>query len=113
MKPVDIAHSRRENALTITWDDGIVSRLEVPYLRGWCPCATCQGHGKRVKFREPPGPVTAEGIYEMGSYAIAVRYSDGHDAGIYSWTWLRRIAPESPPSGLKRGAFEGERYFPS
>jgi DUF971 family protein len=109
-QPVDIAHHRRRNVLAIEWDDGVTSELPVPYLRGWCPCASCQGHGTTVRHQPPAGPVEIEGIYEMGAYAIAIRFSDGHDAGIFSWSWLRQIAPETPPLGLKHGAFVGSTY---
>ena len=109
-KPVDIAHHLERNLLAIEWDDGVMSELPIPYLRGWCPCASCQGHGNTVVYREPTTVVQAEGIYEMGAYAIAIRFSDGHDAGIFSWSWLRQIAPESPPEGLKYGSFVGGTY---
>jgi DUF971 family protein len=46
----------------------------------------------------------------MGSYAIGIRFSDGHDSGIYTWTWLREIATENPPQGFKRGVFRGGRF---
>ena len=42
--PVDLAHHVRDNALEISWADGLSARLPVPLLRGWCPCAACQGH---------------------------------------------------------------------
>lgn len=109
-KPVDIAHAPKHNTLTVTWDDGIVSTYPVPYLRGWCPCAGCQGHGNAVVYREASEEIGAAGIYEIGAYAITIRFSDGHDAGIYSWQWLRAIAPETPPTGLKRGRFDGGLY---
>lgn len=108
--PTDIAHARRRNLLVVTWEDGIVSELPVSYLRGWCPCAQCQGHGIEIHFREPTADVTIDALFEMGAYALGVRFSDGHDAGIYSWSWLRRIAAETPPLGLKRGFFRGDTY---
>ena len=111
-RPVDIAHSPKRNHLTVTWDDGSVSELPVPYLRGWCPCAACQGHGIEIAYRTPPEDISIQGLYEMGAYALGIRFSDGHDSGIYSWTWLKKIAPESEPEGLKHGRFVSERYEP-
>ncbi|MFO0634616.1 MAG: DUF971 domain-containing protein [Nannocystaceae bacterium] len=109
-QPLDVAHHRGENLLAIAWADGTTSELPIPYLRGWCPCAQCQGHGDVVRFHEPAADVTAVGLYEMGAYALGIRFSDGHDAGIYSWTWLRQLAPESPPAGRKRGLFRAGRF---
>ncbi len=105
MTPVDIAHAPADNTLAITWPDGVCSVLPVPYLRGWCPCAQCQGHGDVVRWLGAPASITAVEIHEMGAYAIAIRFSDGHDAGIFSWQWLRALAPESEPRGLKHGEF--------
>jgi DUF971 family protein len=30
-------------------------------------------------------------VEPVGSYAIRIRWNDGHNAGIYSWEHLRRI----------------------
>lgn len=106
-RPSDVAHSPAANALTITWaDDGFVSTYPVPYLRGWCPCAGCQGHSTTVAHRPAPDSVKIDALWEVGAYALGVRFSDGHDDGIYSWAWLRSIAFETPPVGRKLGTFE-------
>ncbi len=112
MKPVDIAHSKSRNALLVTWDDDVVSTLPVDYLRGWCPCAGCQGHGVVVEYKPASADVTVDGLFELGSYALGIRFSDGHDAGIYTWEWLRKISAEAEPKGLKNGRFELGAYHP-
>ena len=111
-RPTDIAHSRKRNLLIVTWEDGTATELPVPYLRGWCPCASCQGHGTTANFQEAPEGITAEGLFEMGSYALGIRFSDGHDTGIFTWDWFRAIAAESDPPGLKYGSFAGGIYRP-
>lgn len=111
-QPVDVALSRSQAQLTIEWDDGVVSRLPIAYLRGWCPCAACQGHGVVVEFHEAEAGLGIELMAEAGAYALHLRFSDGHDSGIYTWDWLRKISPESPPEGLKNGRFVGGRFEP-
>lgn len=46
------------------------------------------------------GPATAVGAELVGNYALRIRFSDGHDTGIYSWQYLREIDPSraDPPS---------------
>jgi DUF971 family protein len=112
MRPEEVVHDRGRNVLEIRWEDGTLSVLPASYLRGWCPCAVCQGHGTVVRHHPPTAPVAIDGLHEIGAYAIAIRFSDGHDCGIYAWTHLRSIAPESPPVGLKRGAFTPQGYVP-
>jgi len=109
-RPSDVAHDPRANTLTITWPDGFQSVYPAAYLRAWCPCAGCQGHGIRVAYREAPATTRIADLWEVGAYALGIKFADGHDAGIYTWSWLRSIAYESPPVGRKLGAFESGLY---
>lgn len=109
-RPVDVALSRSKGMLSIEWEDGVVSHLPIAYLRGWCPCAGCQGHGTVVEFHPADPALGIEGMAEAGAYALHLRFTDGHDTGIYTWTWLRQIAPESPPEGYKQGRFVAGRF---
>jgi DUF971 family protein len=109
-RPSDVAHDPRNNTLTIAWPDGFRSCYPVAYLRAWCPCAGCQGHSTRVAYREPPADARAADLWEVGAYALGIKYADGHDAGIYTWDWLRSIAFESRPVGRKLGAFDSGVY---
>jgi DUF971 family protein len=112
-RPIDIAYSIKKNALLVTWEDGQIDTFEVPYLRGWCPCASCQGHGSVAAYHEAPEGIRIEGMGEVGAYALGIRFSDGHDSGIYTWTWLAKISERAEPAGPKHGAFEGGVYRPS
>ena len=74
------------------------------WLRDACPCATC--HEERestgrppgepkpkaqallVMYQEPPRPVE---VTPVGKYALRFKWNDGHEAGIYSWDYLRRV----------------------
>ena len=112
MVPVDVAHAPAANTLTITWEDGQVSTYPVPVLRGWCPCANCQGHSSTTAYREAPGDVGIEAMWEVGAYAVQIRFSDGHDTGIFRWSYLWSIADEHPPLGPKRGRFVAGSYLP-
>ena len=112
-KPIDVVHIRDENLLAITWDDGKFSRLPIWYLRGWCSCAACQGHQQRVVYHPADESTHLAEMWEVGAYALGMRFSDGHDTGIYRWAWLRILSPEIAPRGLKLGGhFFNERYYP-
>ena len=96
MNPV-LTEARRlpeEGRLRLTWSDGHVAEYGYDYLRGWCPCAGCQGHsGFKIRYQPPPKPVTAESIKPVGNYAISIAWSDGHGTGIYRFDFLREICP--------------------
>lgn len=80
--------------LRLVWNDGHSAEFPYDYLRGWCPCAACQGHSNLVIHFQPPAkPVTAEVILPVGNYAISITWSDGHGTGIYRFDLLRRLCP--------------------
>lgn len=82
-----------ERRLSITWSDGSVSGFEYDLLRGYCPCAVCQGHTAReVRFHPPAAPVEVTSIQPVGNYGLSIVFSDGHGTGIYRFDFLRDLA---------------------
>jgi DUF971 family protein len=88
----------------IDWRDGHASSWNFAWLRNACPCATC--HEEREKSGRQPGeakpkpkillvmyepPVRPLEVHSVGKYAIKFKWSDGHESGIYSWDYLRRV----------------------
>lgn len=85
-------------ALTIQWDDGLTARLTWRQLRDACPCASC-----KVKREEPPPlfavlkpeetlPLRCSKMEPLGNYAYHIDFSDGHNTGIYSLEFLRKLS---------------------
>lgn len=78
--------------LRLTWSDDHTLELDYDLLRGWCPCAGCQGHENvEVRFHPPPAPVTPTSIEPVGNYAVSILWSDGHGTGIYRYDYLRKL----------------------
>lgn len=96
--PEKIEHDPEAGLVRISWTDGQCDEYRLSGLRGWCPCAGCQGHGNKVSFVEVSG-VELSGIEPVGRYAVRFKWSDGHDTGMYSYSYLREIAgyPECRP----------------
>jgi DUF971 family protein len=90
--PTEINHVKASAIVRITWDDGHVGEYGEDYLRGYCPCALCQGHGATRRFISVPDAKLA-GIGSVGNYAIEFRWHDGHSTGIYSYDYLRALCP--------------------
>ncbi|MDA1191811.1 MAG: DUF971 domain-containing protein [Candidatus Poribacteria bacterium] len=94
----------RHEALTMTWKDGSVDRYPVPYLRKWCPCASCRDY-RETKSDDPfrqidprmvvPEDVHIQHLEQVGHYALKFDFSDGHSTGIYSYDYLIEIAPKT------------------
>ena len=90
--PVEINHRKEKGVVRVTWEDGHVGEYGCEYLRGYCPCALCQGHGAKIKFVEAPGAKLAE-ISAVGNYAIQFAWQDGHNTGIYTFDYLKSLCP--------------------
>jgi len=99
MRPLEI--ERIGNDLAIKWDDGTESFIPLATLRRSCPCAGCKGEmdilGNVYKNPDRPLPPNAFElirITRVGGYALQPVWADGHDSGIYSFEYLRRVAEQ-------------------
>lgn len=90
--PSGITLHRASHLLEVSFDSGEVFRLPCEYLRTHSPSAEVQGHGpgQRVLVagkRE----VNIDAIEPIGHYAVLLRFSDGHQTGIFSWSVLHEL----------------------
>lgn len=85
--------------MEIDWGDGYAGRISHALLRGFCPCAECQGHDGPIRYVEG-GSLELDAIEEVGQYAVQLAWGDGHRTGIYSFRHLRRLCEMSgDPAG--------------
>ncbi len=92
------------SGMTIEWRDGHTSHWSFAWLRAACPCATCH-ESRGLEGRAPgiakPKPNSLLPMYEapprpndvepVGKYALRFKWNDGHEAGLYSWDYLRNV----------------------
>ncbi len=91
---VEIRRQPEARSFRLTWSDGHSGDFPFAYLRGWCPCAMCQGHDNmEIVFHAPPAPVEAGSVLPVGHYGVSITWSDGHATGIYRFDFLREICP--------------------
>lgn len=88
--PTHIKAPHGADTMHITWGDGHEARYPNDILRGFCPCAHCQGHGGKIEF-VPGGNSQLREITTVGNYALQLAWGDGHDTGIYSFRYLRDL----------------------
>lgn len=91
---------KRDEALTVEWADGHVSRYPIGYLRRMSPSADARELRKQMDSnpltvlpRATGAAIEATGAELVGNYAIRISFSDGHTTGLYSWGYLRSIDP--------------------
>jgi DUF971 family protein len=93
--PVDLKFRAASSDLLIKFDDGFEGTIPYELLRVESPSAETKGHGAQ----KPPPPagkrkVKVKGADPVGRYAVRIRFDDGHDTGLYSWTLLRELAEQ-------------------
>jgi DUF971 family protein len=88
--PKMVRAPRGGEIVEIDWADGHTSPIPNALLRGYCPCAGCQGHSGAITFR-PGGNSVIDDIDEVGNYGLSFTWGDGHASGIYQWAYLRRL----------------------
>jgi DUF971 family protein len=80
----------------VVWQDGHESYFGGHALRCACACATCvdeMSGEKLLRDDRVPGDVQALEILPVGNYGVSIRWSDGHDTGIYTFERLRALCP--------------------
>ena len=79
--------------LNILFYDNYESEISAELLRIESPSAEVQGHSKKEKITPlNKNNVSIVNIEKVGNYAIRIIFDDGHDTGIYSWSYLRKVS---------------------
>ena len=93
--PTEIKLHQKSQVLEISFAGGETFRLPSEFLRVYSPSAEVRGHGPGQEVLQAgKKDVQILAVEPVGSYAVQFRFSDGHDTGIYSWRYLREIAPD-------------------
>lgn len=101
LSPKNITADRPNRRFEVTWDDGRCDRIGFRALRCECPCAVCVSEFTGERLLDPetvPESIEPVAVDLAGNYALRVRWSDGHDTGLYAWGHLRRLGDEAAAS---------------
>ena len=78
-------------ALALHWHDRTLA-LPAALLRAHCRCAECVAASRRGSPPAPDGALGLVNAIPVGHYAVQLRFSDGHERGIYPWAYLEALA---------------------
>jgi DUF971 family protein len=87
--------------LAIAWNDGTELFLRLEMLRRASPCAACGGEADVLGNISRPDVIYTSSSFELvgwqivGGYALQPRWDDGHNTGLYSFAYLRRLTADS------------------
>lgn len=92
MQPSSIRYHKRTRTLELQYSDGQNAVLSAEMLRVFSPSAEVRGHSEDQRVLQTgKKQVKIESVDPIGNYAIRIEFDDGHDTGIYSWSYLREL----------------------
>ena len=87
--PTELVLHQATNRLEVAFSDGRRFELPSEFLRVHSPSAEVRGHGPgEGTLQVGKRSVSITDIDPVGSYAVKLVFSDGHDTGIFSWPLL-------------------------
>ncbi len=93
--PTEIRLNRDRRSLTVRFDDGVEHRLPAEMLRVLSPSAEVQGHSRDQRVTVPgKRNVAIAAVDPVGNYAVRLTFDDGHDTGIFTWSYLRKLGED-------------------
>ena len=93
--PTDITLHGASKVLQISFSDGAEFRIPFELMRVYSPSAEVQGHGPGQEVLQTgKRAVSIVQLEPVGHYAVQPTFSDGHESGIFSWTYLYHLGSE-------------------
>ena len=94
MQPLEIRLTPEKDILKVVWTDK-TAELRAEYLRVESPSAEVKGHGiGQGRLVSGKKAVNIKNLTPAGAYAVKIGFSDGHDTGLYTWSYLRELSDE-------------------
>jgi DUF971 family protein len=85
-----------QTKLLLKWNDNSESSIPLNKLRKFCPCATCMTERENQSKTYIPlfhsGQSKITKISTIGNYAIGIHWADGHNTGIYEFSFLKNLS---------------------
>lgn len=92
MRPIGIKLHTRSRQLELGYENGENYSLSCEYLRVYSPSAEVKGHGPGQEVLQTEKlNVNITAIKPVGNYALQLVFDDGHDTGLYSWSYLHEL----------------------
>lgn len=93
--PVAFTAHQKSGVLEVTFDDGKTFSLPFEMMRVYSPSADVQGHGEgQETLQTGKRGITLAALDPVGNYAVKPTFSDGHESGIFTWSYLYKLGQE-------------------
>jgi DUF971 family protein len=90
--PLELRLAKDRKSLHIQFDDNQSYSLGAEYLRVESPSAEVKGHSPgQEQLVTGKRNVSILRLEPVGTYAVRIVFDDGHDTGLFTWTYLARL----------------------
>ena len=90
--PQSITLHGKSRVLEVVFSDSAQFRIPFELMRVYSPSAEVAGHGPGQEVLQTgQRDVTITNLASIGNYAIQPQFSDGHESGIFSWSYLYEL----------------------
>ncbi len=87
--PTQLTLHQASRVLEISFDDDSSFRLSWEFLRVYSPSAEVRGHGAGQEVLQVgKRDVSITDVEPVGTYAVKLVFSDGHNTGLYAWNYF-------------------------
>lgn len=94
-QPTALTLHQASRVLEVGFDDGAVFRIPFELMRVYSPSAEVQGHGPgQETLQTGKRDVGISNLEAVGHYAVQPTFTDGHDSGIFAWSYLYKLGAE-------------------
>ncbi|WP_430457131.1 gamma-butyrobetaine hydroxylase-like domain-containing protein [Rheinheimera sp.] len=83
-------YHRKQKMLDVVFTDQVVAQFSAELLRVLSPSAEVRGHGT-PQLVANKRDVAITQLLPVGQYAVRLVFDDGHNSGLYSWSYLRQL----------------------
>ena len=92
MIPTDIKLRQKSRLLELVFEDGKSFKFSYEFLRVHSPSAEVRGHSPdQAVLQLDKVFVGVSKVDLVGSYALKITFTDGHDTGLYSWDYFEEL----------------------
>lgn len=90
--PSEVTLQQGGTRIELRFDDRVPITLSADDLRAACRCAWCTKAKVQGAFPAAFSGLSIQQIKPVGAYAANLGFSDGHDRGVFPWSYLRQLA---------------------
>lgn len=93
--PTELRLAESKDTLHVSFDDDSSYDFPAEFLRVQSPSAEVQGHSPDQRVTVPKKKnVKISDLRPVGNYAVKIVFDDGHDTGLFSWSYLHELGSD-------------------